>query len=432
VSIPSVEDVKNGTVITNKDGQAVVGADGDIKAVYKNPDSEARRVSDTLLKEAIKAGGTKLDNFDIYLTKLYLENGFRIVSRLPFNEEFAPDGWNKEKHGTPDVVAMIYDPEGKLDIEEKQFTNEQYDEAIDYRDTYVDAQKEAYPKTTETETNTEAKAQEERKSAADKIRDLKSGGGSMYSAGLGIPVAIWDGAIELIATSIEAGESFVNAINKAKEYFKQQLGDDYNEDVVEEFMDEVINQSPVQLNNTDKIKGTPVKVNPDGHKLSFVKEEDLIDIDALVKDIEAKNQKVWFWVADQLGRGYYMDSKTGEKHYLDAGPSYALDPKNREKNVIWASGVKEKALNENIKKADYIFIISGSPEKSKLFNKAVFKVFQEKIGDYNTFKEEVLANKPVKGIREVRNGSPYLVEKQQDIVLQYICGWHPVYAHLLV
>ena len=58
-------------------------------------------------------------------------------------------------------------------------------------------------------------------------------------------------------------------------------------------------------------------------------------------------------------------------------------------------------LNKNIKKADYIFIISGSPEKSKLFNKAVFKVFQEKIGDYNTFKEEVLANKPVKGIREV-------------------------------
>jgi hypothetical protein len=247
----------------------------------------------------------------------------------------------------------------------------------------------------------EVKAQEERKSTADKIRGLKSESGRAYSAALGIPIAIWDGAVELIATSIEAGESFVNAINKAKEYLKQQLGDDYNEDIAEEFMDEVINQSPLQLNNTDKVKGTPVKVNPDGHNLSFVKEEDLIDIDALIKDIEAKGETVWFWVADQLGRGYYMDSKTGEKHYLDAGPSYALDPKNREKNVIWASGVKEKTLNENIAKTDYIFIISGSPEKSKLFNKAVFQVFQEKIGDYNTFKKEVLANKPVKGIKEV-------------------------------
>jgi len=398
VSIPEVEDVENGTIITNEDGQAVVGADGDIKAVYKNPDSEAKRVSDTLLKEAIKAGGIKLDNFDIYLTKIYKENGFRIVSRLPFNEEFAPDGWNKAKHGTPDVVAMIYDPENKLNIEEKQFTNEQYDEAIAYRDTYVDAQREAYPAR---ESDVDAKAQEERKSIADQVRRLKSESGRAYSAALGIPIAIWDGAVELIATSIEAGESFVNAINKAKEYLKQQLGDDYNEDIAEEFMDEVINQSPLQLNNTDKVKGTPVRVNPDGHNLSFVKEEDLIDIDALIKDIEAKGETVWFWVADQLGRGYYMDSKTGEKHYLDAGPSYALDPKNREKNVIWASGVEATTLNKNIKKADYIFIISGSPEKSKLFNKAVFQVFQEKIGDYNTFKKEVLANKPVKGIREV-------------------------------
>tara|TARA_R110000868_G_scaffold83813_5_gene236695 strand:- start:4734 stop:16211 length:11478 start_codon:yes stop_codon:yes gene_type:complete len=238
VSIPSVEDVKNGTVITNKDGQAVVGADGDIKAVYKNPDSNARRVSDTLLKEAIKAGGTKLDNFDIYLTKLYLENGFRIVSRLPFNEEFAPDGWNKEKHGTPDVVAMIYDPEGKLDIEEKQFTNEQYDEAIDYRDTYVDAQKEAYPKTTETEVD--AKAQEQRNTIADNLRKWKADNGNLNSAGLGIPIAIWNGAIETIATALEAGVSLADAIQKAKDYLKRNYGKDYDE---AKFTEEVMNIS---------------------------------------------------------------------------------------------------------------------------------------------------------------------------------------------
>ena len=247
----------------------------------------------------------------------------------------------------------------------------------------------------------DVKVKEERKTIADKIRSLKAGGGKGFESTLGIPIAIWDGAIETIATAIEAGESFINAINKMKDYLKQQLGDDYNDDIAEEFIDEVINQSPLQLNNTDKVKGTPVKVNPDGHNLSFVKEEDLIDIDALIKDIEAKGETVWFWVADQLGRGYYMDSKTGEKHYLDAGPSYALDPENRNKNVIWASGVEETTLNKNIASADYIFIISGSADKSKLFNKGVFQIFQDKIGDYNKFKQEILSSKTTQGIKDV-------------------------------
>lgn len=655
VSVPEKQDVIDGTIVETEGGQAIVDKTGDIRGVFKYVGSKEENTGDKLVQKAIAAGGIKLDNFALdNLMDIYQRNGFRVVARVEFNEEFAPEGWNKEEHGTPDVVAMIYDPEGKLDIEEKQFTKDEYYDALEYQNSFIEAQKQAYKKEvpagkklfnepnpetaqiseeyknskgieygpgenitkvdtdramkiadayealqdspndpevkkaydalinetldqfkaisdkgykielwdgegepyasseemikdlkdnkhmyifsteqgfgnepitdnqrkqyrflddsgfkdvngkvllnndifrfvhdffghsergngfgpvgeenawdvharmysplarramttgtrgqnswvnfgpqmrnedgtlkkkgdegyldpnqrafappkmgllpeefsqiTEVASDTETKAQEERKSIADQVRGLKSESGRAYSAALGIPIAIWDGAVELIATSIEAGESFVNAINKAKEYLKQQLGDDYNEDVVEEFMDEVINQSPLQLNNTDKVKGTPVKVNPNGHNLSFVKEEDLIDIDALIKDIEAKGETVWFWVADQLGRGYYMDSKTGEKHYLDAGPSYALDPKNRKKNVIWASGVKEKTLNKNIKKADYIFIISGSPEKSKLFNKAVFKVFQEKIGDYNTFKKEVLANKPIKGIKEV-------------------------------
>jgi hypothetical protein len=152
------------------------------------------------------------------------------------------------------------------------------------------------------------------------------------------------------------------------------------------------------LNNNEK-----VIVNPDGHNLSYVKESDLIDITSLIKDISENNQKVWFWVADQLGRGIFTDDKTGDEHFLDAGPSFALDPENRKDNIIWASGMKELRINENLKNSDYIFIISGSPVKSKLFNKAVFKLFQDKIGDYNTFKTQVLSSKSTKGIKEVLN-----------------------------
>lgn len=242
----------------------------------------------------------------------------------------------------------------------------------------------------------------DKKSIADKIRGLKSKGGKLYSAGLGIPVAIWDGAVEIIATAVEAGDGLINGINKAKKYLQEKLKDKYNEDLVDELLDNVINQSPVQI-QSKSLKGDKVKANPEGHNLSFVKPEDLIDIESLIKDIESKNEKVWFWVADQLGRGIYADKTTGNEHFLDAGPSYALDPKNRENGIVWASGMPSAKIEENIKNSDYIFIISGSPTQSKLFNKAVFKLFQDKLGDYKKFKTEVLNAKTTKGIREVLN-----------------------------
>ena len=137
------------------------------------------------------------------------------------------------------------------------------------------------------------------------------------------------------------------------------------------------------------------------HKLSFVKKSDLIDIDALMKDITSKNQKVWFWVADQLGRGNYFDSKIDGEHYLDAGPSFALDPINRDKNVIWASGKNEKEINNLIGKSDYLFIISGSPEKSKLFNKSIIDIVAKRAGNFNKFKKDILESSKIKSINDI-------------------------------
>jgi hypothetical protein len=132
----SEEEAKEGTVITDEDGSVVVSKEGDIKGLFKRASSKAKGVAQKLLQKAIDAGGKKLDNFDTYLTPIYKKAGFRVVSRIPFNEEYAPDGWNKEKHGTPDVVAMVYDPNNELNIEERTF--EDYDEARAYRDSYVE------------------------------------------------------------------------------------------------------------------------------------------------------------------------------------------------------------------------------------------------------------------------------------------------------
>ena len=67
---------------------------------------------------AIAQGGRTLDAFDTALPALYGVNGFRVVSRLPWDEGHNPKGWSKRKfkmynNGEPDVVFMAYDPEGR-------------------------------------------------------------------------------------------------------------------------------------------------------------------------------------------------------------------------------------------------------------------------------------------------------------------------------
>lgn len=136
--------------------------------------------------------------------------------------------------------------------------------------------------------------------------------------------------------------------------------------------------------------GTPTKIEPsksrqqkikfkDSYNKSLVNSSLSIDLNALIEDIHTKNQKVWFWVADQLG----IDKELG----LDGGPSFA----HQNPNEIWASGMKLKAIEKNIAETDYLFIISGSPTQSQLFNKKVYDNTIEKLGDFNTFKDQAIS-----------------------------------------
>jgi hypothetical protein len=135
VDVPSLEEVEGGTLVGNGHGYCLVSSSGDIKGLFKLPKSEAKGVADALLFGAILSGGNRLDNFDIYLTKVYLRNGFKIAGRMPFNPEYAPTGWDPALHGHPDVVAMVHDPFNEFNVEERVFTN--YDEMISYRDSYL-------------------------------------------------------------------------------------------------------------------------------------------------------------------------------------------------------------------------------------------------------------------------------------------------------
>ena len=127
----------------------------------------------------------------------------------------------------------------------------------------------------------------------------------------------------------------------------------------------------------------------DSYPLSLVNSANKIDIDALIDEVVDNKQQVWFWVADQLGLDAEMD--------IDAGPSFAL----QEEGKIWASSMPVNQIETNIEQAEYIFIISGSPQKSMLFNKKVYDKYVAPLGDFKIFKEEALATKPKKAIREV-------------------------------
>jgi hypothetical protein len=106
-----------------EDGAAGFALKGDdIVSVFAGPSQ--RGAVNGVLQLATQEGGRRLDAFDTVLPHLYSIHGFKTVARSKWNDDFAPDDWNKEtfkafNRGEPDVVFMVHDP--------KSFT--QYDPA---------------------------------------------------------------------------------------------------------------------------------------------------------------------------------------------------------------------------------------------------------------------------------------------------------------
>lgn len=166
VSGKTVEELSQPGTVTfmSKDGLAgaLVTADGDIEAVFKNPRSTARGAGSSLLMSSINNGGNKLDCYGDGLVNLYAKHGFEPVARVPWNPEYAPDGWT---YGPKDVYVMKLagglDADGvaaRLGLSESdggfhRWTQEElnalpimdYDQALSYRDSLIAAEKQALP-----------------------------------------------------------------------------------------------------------------------------------------------------------------------------------------------------------------------------------------------------------------------------------------------
>ena len=93
-----------------KSGFAIKG--DDIVSVFSMSQDS---VVHAIMELAVSQGGRRLDAFDTVLPAFYAPHGFRVVSRLNWDESQKPDGWDKDvfakfNNGEPDVVFMVYDP----------------------------------------------------------------------------------------------------------------------------------------------------------------------------------------------------------------------------------------------------------------------------------------------------------------------------------
>lgn len=146
VEIKSAEELANARLFRTENGSGfAIKPDGDIVAVFQSG-NELGSVGYAMIQAAVQAGGRKLDAFDTFLPGIYETAGFKPVARLPWNDEFAPDNWNKQtfksfNNGEPDVVFFVYDPNyfgGAADV--PKFTD--YDDAVAAQDKEIARLKE--------------------------------------------------------------------------------------------------------------------------------------------------------------------------------------------------------------------------------------------------------------------------------------------------
>lgn len=113
----SVEEYKDMKLFITLDGCAgiAITPDNNIVSIFNG--GEKRGVLKTLLPLAIGQGGRKLDNFNSQkLSAMYELYGFNPVSKTKFNCEFAPDDWNYERDGEPDIVFWIHNGDTAEDV----------------------------------------------------------------------------------------------------------------------------------------------------------------------------------------------------------------------------------------------------------------------------------------------------------------------------
>lgn len=137
VDVHDLSDYENDQLFLTEGGSCVaVEPSGNIISVCKNQSEDIR--GRVLLKKAVESGGDRLDAFGEDLYGFYTRNGFEPVSYTPFNEEYAPEGWQKGREKPEPVIFYKYTGE-KTSLSYDEFLSKTkpsagYDVAKEIRD----------------------------------------------------------------------------------------------------------------------------------------------------------------------------------------------------------------------------------------------------------------------------------------------------------
>ena len=139
VYVYDVADYANMRLFISEDGKSGFALKGnDIVSVF----SGLKGAANSMLQLAVDEGGRKLDAFDTVLPEIYADNGFKVVARVNWNDEYSPEGWDKAafsnfNNGEPDVVFMVYDPANASELGGEQVAA--YEEGVSTQDTAIEA-----------------------------------------------------------------------------------------------------------------------------------------------------------------------------------------------------------------------------------------------------------------------------------------------------
>lgn len=116
---------------------ALLKPSGEMVSLVKDATVKAKGAAQAMISKMKDMGGLFMDNYDIYLTPIYEKAGYKVVARVPFDEQYAPEGWNEQDSplkNKPDVVFMV---RNDIPAQEQSFTN--YDDAQNYVKGIVDS-----------------------------------------------------------------------------------------------------------------------------------------------------------------------------------------------------------------------------------------------------------------------------------------------------
>ena len=142
----SLEELGKMKLLRSSNGFVAVENNGNINSVLRDTRKpKTKNFLRDLILNAIVNGGYKLDCFAILeggsiggLAEMYSQYGFIPVVKDRFNKDFAPEGWNYERDGEPDVVFM-YHCGDSVETVIKKSDSKSYKHYLDYDVPYITA-----------------------------------------------------------------------------------------------------------------------------------------------------------------------------------------------------------------------------------------------------------------------------------------------------